>query len=129
MKNFTLWNRQKQDIHNLEKDIIFQEGEIWFSSLGVNIGYEQDGKGQHFLRPVLIIKKMSKNMSIILPLTTKEKTGNWYVEIKNSGGKKAFAALCQIRTIYINRLAYKIGRIKKDELLNIKNMLTQFLGT
>ncbi|PCI25763.1 hypothetical protein COB57_00965 [Candidatus Peregrinibacteria bacterium] len=121
------WQKKKEKIKNALKDIVFHEGEIWFASLGLNVGKEQDGKGEDFLRPVVVLKKMSKDMCVCIPLTTKKKTGTWYCSIKDSGGKEATASLCQIRTLHINRLTYKIGKITKDEFINIKNALRGFL--
>ncbi len=42
-------------------EIYFNEREIWWAHLGVNVGYEQDGKNDNFERPVLIIKKFGKH--------------------------------------------------------------------
>ena len=49
------------------------EREIWWCSLGVNVGHEEDGKNEQFERPALILKKWSNKTVIILPMTTKTK--------------------------------------------------------
>ena len=43
-KKFDLWNIKKKEINKKEKEIQFREREIWWISIGVNIGFEQDGK-------------------------------------------------------------------------------------
>ena len=122
-KLLQFWCKKKEEIHENGISKVFYNREIWFASLGVNIGYEQNGKGEEFLRPVIILKKLSPKMAICIPLTTREKIGTWYFSIKNSGNKKATASLGQIRTIYVNRLSYKIGKVDKSEFYNLKKAL------
>lgn len=50
-------------------------------SVGLNIAMESCGKGKTLRRPVLIYKKLSGNLFIGLPLTSKEKTGTWFTDI------------------------------------------------
>ena len=40
LKNFDEWNGQKKKVHNRDEQIIFHEREIWWCSLGVNVGVE-----------------------------------------------------------------------------------------
>ena len=80
MKDFDGWNIQKKDIEN-RIPIYVSERDIWFCSMGINIGSEQDGKHELFERPVLVIKKVSLNTFIGLPLTSNKKKGSWYVEM------------------------------------------------
>ncbi|MBU2219125.1 hypothetical protein KKG15_01365 [Patescibacteria group bacterium] len=40
-KDFDAWNIQKKKIHSRDEKILFHEREIWWCSLGVNIGFEQ----------------------------------------------------------------------------------------
>lgn len=63
----------KENIHNSEDNIpnYFHERDIWWYRLGVNIGFEQDGKGSDSSRPVLIIKKFTRHVAWIIPLTDK----------------------------------------------------------
>ena len=43
-KDFDSWNDKKKYSHEEKQRSFFKDGEVWFASLGVNIGYEQDGK-------------------------------------------------------------------------------------
>ncbi len=72
-KDFDGWNEQKKNVHKEEKELFFREGEIRWNFVGVNIGREEDGKGELALRPVLVIKKWNKNIFLDIPLTSKEK--------------------------------------------------------
>ena len=58
-KDFKGWHKDKEIIHNEKPRVFFHEREIWFTYLGVNIGFEQDGQGDKFLRPVIILRKFN----------------------------------------------------------------------
>jgi len=44
-KDFKKWNLVKEKVDKKNKIHHFNEREAWFINLGLNIGYEQDGKG------------------------------------------------------------------------------------
>ncbi len=67
MKEFDKWNDIKKTIEN-NKFIHTKTGEIYNCLLGENVGFEQSGKGDAFLRPVLVFKKFSKNTILAIPL-------------------------------------------------------------
>ena len=69
-KDFDKWNIQKKAIHNSRKNKFYRNREVWWCDLGVNIGFEQDGTGDNNRRPILIIKGFSKEVCLIVPLTT-----------------------------------------------------------
>jgi len=72
-KDFEKWNQLKQRLDAIKNPPFFNEREIWWCSIGINIGYEVYGKGTLFTRPVLIIKKRSANTFIGIPMSTKLK--------------------------------------------------------
>jgi mRNA interferase MazF len=53
-KDFKKWHDKKSRINKIEPRPFFHEREIWYCALGVNVGFEQDGSGQDFIRPVII---------------------------------------------------------------------------
>ncbi len=112
-KNFDKWNEIKKRINNIVPSLNFKEREVWFSFVGVNVRFEEDGKGEDFMRPVVIVKKFSKEMFLGIPCTTIEKDNPFYVYIGNFKGNKNFAILSQIRLYSASRLAYKIGVISE----------------
>ena len=69
-RNFDIWNEEKKRLDNTKRDLYFNEREIWWCKLGLNIGDEEDGTNQDYQRPVLILRGMSKNTCYIVPLTT-----------------------------------------------------------
>ena len=81
-KEFDKWNNRKKVIDEKDmKDIFFREKEVWWCHLGLNVGYEQDGKHEEFKRPVLIFKKFNAETFWALPLTTKNKKGKYYFKL------------------------------------------------
>src|SRR5208283_3861269 len=90
---------------------LFKEGEPWWCSVGLNIGTEIYGKGSQFARPVLIVKKFSKDSFLAVPLTSKLKKGTWYVAV-DAGGIMRTGVLSQIRVLDSRRLIRKIGTLQ-----------------
>ena len=95
-------------------------------SVGQNVGYETFGKGEEFLRPVLVYKKLSKETFIGIPLTSKQKEGSYYFSF-NFKGKKSIAMFNQIRVFDIRRKKAFNSRISEDTFLQLKNKLKTFM--
>ena len=132
-KNFKKWTEQKTKIHNDKIRPFFHEREVWFSSLGENVGFEQDGGGERFMRPVLVLKKFNNEVVWALPLTRTDKTGKYYFRISliADDGKKdnhpSVVILSQLRLIDAKRLQYKAGTVKESEFIKIKEALIALL--
>ncbi len=118
------WNLKKQKIQfsELTEVLYFNVGEVWWCSLGINIGTETFGKGKNFYRPVLIIKKLSNELCIALPLTSKKKIGTWFMNVILQN-KEQCIMLYQIRTIHKKRFYLKIGQLGDRELMIVKEKL------
>ncbi len=117
---FELWNTKKQHIDKKKSLISFEENQIVYINMGKNIGYEQDGKGEEFLRPVLVYKKFNNEQFLGFALTSKKKEGKFYAPVHHSG-KTSYAILSQIRTYSAKRLvnkkaAAKIGKKQMQEV-------------
>ena len=124
-KDFDKWNERKKALNDRER-ILFNPREIWWCSFGVNIGSEQDGSGDNFERPVVIIKKLSPNTFLVAPLSTKEKLEKFQSPIKHSL-IFGFALLDQIRVIDSKRLLRKIGMTDEIEFNKMKKKLAALL--
>ena len=119
MKNFNLWNIQKQKIDSVEpKSPFVKVGDLWWFRQGVNIGFEMDGKNEKFTRPCVVLYKLSHHMFLIAPLTSKVKNGTWFCEIKYAG-KINYVCLHQIRVIDYRRLNDKITQLDKENMQNV----------
>ncbi len=116
MKDFDQWNEIKKEINERANLILFHEREIWWCSLGLNVGFEQDGKHDNFERPVLIIKKFNKEVALIVPLTTKYRDNRYYEKLE---GRDSSAVLSQLKLISAKRLIRKAGSVSRRELEKI----------
>jgi len=126
-KDFTVWNALKTHLHNRKFEAPnYKEGDIWWCSIGVNIGFEEDGKGLLLARPVLVVKGFSQKLVWIVPLSTTSRRGKYYLsfEYKN---KKSVALLSQLRTIDTRRFGKHCGRIDGEMLKRIKRCLVDLL--
>jgi mRNA interferase MazF len=124
------WTKLKIRIHSNEKRVIyFNEREIWWASVGVNIGNEIDGKNGYFERPILVLKKINPSTLLAVPLTTQDKQGYYYLEFKNGVGKKIFI-LSQMRLISSKRLIRKMKNdiVSNEEFLTIKEKIAEILN-
>lgn len=126
LKDFYNWNIQTKEIDAISNSLIFKEREIWFIKMGENVGFEQCGRGDEFLRPVIIYKKFSKNLFIGIPLTSKTKVGKFY-ENFNFKNRSSSAILSQVRLFDSKRLKYKIVRISQGDFKRIKEKLIKLL--
>ncbi len=123
---FDNWNKLKQKLQN--KEIIsFKQGEIYFMSVGQNIGYEIYGKKELYLRPVLVYRKLSKQTFVGIPLSSKEKDGTYFFTFRYTNKTLSTALLNQIRVFDIKRHAYYDGRIKLSDLKQIEIKLLDLL--
>lgn len=116
IKDFSAWSEKCSKIEGKIANIYFREGEIWWTSLGLNIGYEIDGKGDDFARPVLVLKKHNQFTFIGLPLSTINKSSRYLVPIGSINGKEAVANLSQIRNLDSKRLIKRIGAVESQML-------------
>jgi predicted glycosyltransferase/mRNA-degrading endonuclease toxin of MazEF toxin-antitoxin module len=124
LKNFDEWNELKKKLNSNNKLLNFREREVFFISMGVNVGFEVYGKGDCFLRPVVILKKFSKYSFLAVPLSSKLKNGNFYHEVKFSD-RTNIALLSQIRTFDTRRLRYKIGKLSIKEFKILKDKISE----
>ena len=120
MKKFDEWNLQKKKLdYGLIK--LYKAREIWWCSLGVNVGYEQDGSGDNFHRPVVILKGFSKQVCLIVPLTTSIKTNPYHLSLGRINERDSYAIISQIKLIDTRRLVDKVGMLNQDKFSELKN--------
>lgn len=125
-KKFNLWNNIKKYVHAEEVRPSFNEGEIWFAQLGSNVGFEQDGVGKGFVRPILVLKKFNKEVLLAIPLTRTQKKHPYYYHFPFREDISV-AILSQLRLIDAKRLLDRSGRIKGKFLGEIKERIKQII--
>ncbi len=125
-KNFDVWNSKKKILNEALFTAYIHEREIWWGSLGLNVGDEQDGKNESFERPVLVVKKFNRNVVLVVPLTTQIKVNKYY--FSSTHETKPFAIiLSQIRLISTKRLSRKIRKMDDITFLLVKKKLVEII--
>ncbi|MBP9751301.1 MAG: type II toxin-antitoxin system PemK/MazF family toxin [Candidatus Moranbacteria bacterium] len=126
-KDFDEWNSKKKQLDVVSRKLLFKEGEIWWCSIGVNVGEEVYGKGEYFRRPVVILRKLSGNTCIVMPTTTRERSGSWYHHL-NIRNKDRWVMMNQIRLISANRLWVRESTLSREEFEELKKSVAGLLG-
>lgn len=127
-KDFFVWHNKKKSIH--ETDIeppYFKEREVWWVSLGVNVGVEIDGKHELFSRPVIVIRKFNKHMALVIPITNKGKSNKYYFDVSAEDERKYTACLSQIRTISSKRFFRKINTTRELDYVLLADKVAQMI--
>lgn len=126
-KEFDMWNIKKKDLHSKQYNVFYHEREIWWCSLGVNVGFEQDGTGKNFDRPVVIVRGFNKNTFFVVGLTGRKKVGKYYFYLGQVDGRDATAVLSQVRLLDSRRLVRKIGMLDEAQFERLKLALIKAL--
>ena len=96
-------------------------------NIGFNIGSEQNGKGEEFVRPVIVYKKVSSHTFYGIPLTSNTKRrGKYYFKFKFKS-RKSIALLNQVRLFDTKRVIKSYGKISKNIFDSIKVKLIAVL--
>ena len=127
IKDFDKWCKQKEKIQVFGKNKFYHPRDIWWCSLGVNIGFEQDGTGKENERPVLIVRGFNKEICLAIPLTTSQKENKYYIRTGKIKNKEASVIISQIRLIDTKRLSNKIGILDKEKFEEIKKAVKNLI--
>lgn len=125
LHNFDDWNDKKKRLHNAERNILFKEGQIWWCSLGVNVGEEVLGKGKLYLRPVIVLRKITRSSCVVIPTTTQPKQGSWYFPFEVNNLKR-WALMHQIRSVSIKRFYKRESTLPEGDFEKFKKAIADF---
>jgi mRNA interferase MazF len=124
-----VWSKRKVRTHlAVRGKLYFEEREIWWSCLGENIGNEINGKHDVFERPVIILKKLSADILMAIPVTTKLRSGSWFYAF-NVEGQPRRAVLAQIRVISTKRLIRRMGAMSMEDFAGLQKALINLIKT
>jgi mRNA interferase MazF len=126
-KDFNAWNQIKQRLDAKTRIPTFNEREIWWCSIGVNVGHEQNGKGSMHNRPVLILRKFSARLFWGVPLTTQIKQTVHYHPFTFEKRKQC-AMLTHVRLYDAQRITHLMGRLNEGEFTEIKRKVMTYLA-
>jgi mRNA interferase MazF len=118
-KDFDVWNRKKKLLEERKVAPNFSERDIWWCAIGVNVGYEEDGKHQNFERPVCVLRKFNKDIFIGVPLTSIQKDNPYYFPHKLHETEGSIL-LSQARIFSAKRLERKLGHIGKGRFVALR---------
>ncbi len=120
MKKFLEWIGLKEQLDNQgHLPPLVSRGDIWWASVGENVGSEINGKNKLFSRPVIIFKKLAHGFYFVIPTTTQVKSGTWYVKFRQKE-KEMVACLHQARAIDHRRLSSKLGTLDDKDFARVK---------
>lgn len=122
-KDFDTWNILKKNLEN-KQHLFCQPRDIWWCSLGINVGSEEDGKNELFERPVLVIKVFNTGMARVVPLTTRLREDANHVLIRYENRIGA-AKISQLKTISTKRLSRKLLRLEDSEFKKVIQALAK----
>jgi len=120
VSRFSEWIGLKQRLHEgTQLPPLVSDGDIWWASVGENVGSEINGKSRLFSRPVIIFKKLAHGFYFVIPTTTKPKIGTWFVAFRQAN-REMFASLHQARAIDHRRLSTKLGQLDDNDLRKVR---------
>ena len=117
-QEYDSWNKVKKDLSQVIGKQ-FENRQIWWTSIGYNLGDESFGKNHLYERPVLVLRKLSSNAFVGIPFTTTKSEGSYFYEYRYTHvdveGKEViqivYLMLHQVRIFSNKRLLRKLGKM------------------
>ncbi len=132
MKEYDEWNEIKKVTSKTKIKFTIKPREIFWAKIGQNIGDEEYGKGENFLRPIIVIRQLTSDLFIGVPTTTTSKENNDYFHNiyylnRLQENINSSAMILQVKVFSKKRLLNKIGYVKKEEFEIIKSKLKRLI--
>jgi len=126
-KKFVDWSKLKLKIHASDDiSFYFHEREIWWTSVGQNVGSEENGKNKNFERPVLILKKFNKRTFLGIPASSQLIISKYHYTFTLDSDQYCLN-LSQIRTFSSKRLLRFVGKLGEQDFCEVTEMLKKQL--
>lgn len=123
---FQRWIACKIKIHFCETDIYYKERQIWWVTLGQNVGSEQNGKNEWFERPVLILKKFGYDTFLGVPSSSKIKSDKYHIAYMTEKGMFC-VNISQIRVLSYRRLLRLTGLMENQDYERVKDAIRKYI--
>lgn len=122
IRPFVDWIKIKIKLHIdiNERELYFYEKQIWWASIGQNVGSEQNGKNDNFERPILVLKKFNEDTLWAIMASSKIRSGRYYTSC-HLDDKEFSLNLSQLRLISSRRLLRLVGMISLEEFELIRD--------
>jgi mRNA interferase MazF len=125
---FDAWNQTKKKLQKQSNAYLFpKEREVWMCSIGRNLGSEQNGSGENFGRPVLVIKKFNNGMFWAVPLSSKQKDFDFYYNFTDPNNASVAVILAQLRLVSIKRFRRNMYLLPEILFEEIRTTIGDFL--
>lgn len=127
-KDFDGWNKVKKITHKNDAmpESFPKEREVWWCSVGINVGVETDGKHDTFERPILIVRVFNKEMLWAVPITSTMKDSPFYYPFLFKNEDRS-VMLTQIRAISTKRLLRQVDVMSTKDFEKVIEALTGLL--
>ena len=125
-KDFDKWNKNKKELDESNQSVDFHEREIWWCSIGINIGSEQHSQTNDFSRPVLVVRKFTRDIFWGIPLTTRIRKADFRIPL-DVGDIKNDILILQMRSYDRKRLIRKITTVSKKDFIEITDFMKGLL--
>jgi len=127
-KDFDGWNKVKKEVHHntVVRESFLMEREIWWCSVGVNVGVETDRKHETFERPALIVRVFNKEMLWAVPITSTMKDSPYYYPFIFKGENRSII-LTQLRVMSAKRLLRQVDVLPEEDFKKVLEILASFL--
>ena len=128
IKRFREWLSVKSSLDTAtHKPPLFREREVWWGSVGENVGVEISGKGHHLVRPVLILRKLDAFSFIGLPTTSTSRAGSWFINLKIRD-LDTTVILSQVRHFDYRRMENLMITISDEDFTRVKEKFTRLIS-
>ncbi len=126
-KQYQKWHELKCYINKKTPNMFPKEREVWVIYFGKNIGYEQNGSGSNFIRPCLVLKKFNNKMFWVVPLSSKQKDLDFYLNFTDKSDQKVSLIIAQLKLISVSRFDRKMYDINTDLFIKVKDKISELL--
>lgn len=126
IKDFEGWEHLKKSLDKRTEFPTYQNRDIWWCSIGMNIGHEVDGKNDFFNRPVLILRKFNRHIFLGIPLTTQIKENPYYIKCIIHEREQC-AMISQLRLYESKRLTRQLGKMDELNFNKIRNAVRDMI--
>lgn len=128
MQEFDRWNKEKKRIEgSAGARASVRARDVWYCSIGKNIGVEVQGTGYRFERPVLILAKFNRHMFWGIPLTTQQHQFNFFYNFSDPDGRNVAANIAQLRLFSSKRVIRKLYKLDRGNFKQIQRRLKQLI--
>lgn len=127
IKDYINWGKEKALLNNFGVNKWSKAREIWWASVGENIGVEEDGKGIRQMRPVLVLKVLNEQSVLVVPLTSSSKESKYKISVGTMdigmGQVQNYAVISQLKMLDTKRLDQKKFMVDETIFEEIKKAI------